>query len=83
MKRLIITLCLAVSLALGSFSVGWSQDFQKGFDALNKGDYATALKEWTPLAKNNHTKAQHLLGAIYYKGKCVVQDYNCILLRKN
>ena len=30
MKWLIITLCLAISLACASFGVGWSQDFQIG-----------------------------------------------------
>ncbi len=59
MKRLIITLCLIISLALGSFGVGWSGDFQKDMDAYDKGDYETALKKWIPLAKNNHKKAQH------------------------
>ena len=59
MKRLIITLCLIISLALGSSGVGWSVDFQKGMEAYDKGDYETALKKWIPLAKNNHTKAQH------------------------
>ena len=44
MKRLIITLFLNISLALGSFGVGWSGDFQKGLEAYYKGDYATALK---------------------------------------
>ena len=58
MKRLIITLCRTLSLALGSFGVVWSDDFQKGMEAYDKGDYETALKEWIPLAKNNHTKAQ-------------------------
>ena len=41
MKRLIIILCVA----LGSFGVDWSGDFQKGIDAYRKGDYATALEE--------------------------------------
>ena len=50
MKKLITSLCLIVILAFGSFGVGWSGDFQKGVDAYEKGDYATALKEWTPLA---------------------------------
>ena len=59
MKRLIITLCLIISLALGSFGVGWSGDFQKDMDAYDKGDYETALKKWIPLAKNNHKKAQN------------------------
>ena len=59
MKRLITSLCLTISLALGSFAVGWSGDFQKVVEAYKKGDCGTAINEWTPLAKNNHTKAQH------------------------
>ena len=53
MKRLIITLCLA----LGSFVVGCSDDFQRGVEAYNKGDYSTALKEWTPLANLRNVNA--------------------------
>ena len=50
MKSLISTLYLTISIALGSFGMGWSGDFQKGMEAYNKGDYATALNEWKPLA---------------------------------
>ena len=71
MKRLIITLCLA----LGSFVVGCSDDFQRGVEAYNKGDYATALKEWTPLADLGNVKAQYNLGLMYDMGKGVLQDY--------
>ena len=71
MKRLIITLCLA----LGSFVVGCSDDFQRGVEAYNKGDYATALKEWTPLADQGHAKAQYNLGVAYANGEGVLQDY--------
>ena len=71
MKRLIITLCLA----LGSFVVGCSDDFQRGVEAYNKGDYATALKEWTPLADQGHAKAQYNLGVAYANGEGVIQDY--------
>jgi len=28
-----------------------AQDFNKGWAAYNSGDYATALKEWWPLAE--------------------------------
>ncbi|MDA7551431.1 hypothetical protein N8760_06405 [Rhodobacteraceae bacterium] len=28
-----------------------AQDFNKGWAAYNSGDYATALKEWRPLAE--------------------------------
>tara|TARA_B100000902_G_scaffold365424_1_gene386371 strand:- start:35 stop:226 length:192 start_codon:yes stop_codon:yes gene_type:complete len=51
MKRLIITLCLIISLDSGSFGVGWSGDFQNGMEAYDKGDYETALKKWISLAK--------------------------------
>ena len=34
MRRLIITLCLTVSLALGSFGLAWSGDFQKGVEEI-------------------------------------------------
>lgn len=43
MKRLITSLYLSISLALGSFGMGWSGDYQKGYDAAQRGDYATAL----------------------------------------
>ena len=59
MKRLITSLYLTISLALGSFGMVWSGDFQKGMEAYKKGDCATAINEWTPLAKNNPSKAQH------------------------
>ena len=75
MKRLIITLGLTISLALGSFGVGWSGDFQKGIEAYNKGDYATALKEWKPLAEGGYIDAQYNLGIMYDNGKGVLQDY--------
>ena len=75
MKKLVTTLCLIVTLAFGSFGVGWSGDFQKGVDAYEKGDYATALKEWTPLADQGHAKAQYNLGVAYANGEGVIQDY--------
>ena len=75
MKRLIITLCLAISLAIGSFGVGWSGDLQKGFDAYEEGDYATALKEWTPLAEQSEASAQFNLGVMYAMGHGVPQDH--------
>ena len=60
---------LAISLALGSFGIVWSGDFQKGVDAYNNGDYASALKEWTPLADLGNVKAQYNLGLMYDMGK--------------
>ena len=74
MKNLTATLCLAVALLLGSAGVSWSQDSQKGLTAYESGDFATALREWTPLAKQGDAAAQYNLGQMYRKGQGVPQD---------
>jgi hypothetical protein len=33
-------------------------DFAKGWDAVQKGDFVTALKEWKPLAKQGDFNVQ-------------------------
>ena len=51
-----------------------SADYQKGLDAANRGDFATALREWTPLAKQGNAIAQYNLGVMYANGLGVPQD---------
>ena len=51
------------------------QDFGKGLVAAQSGDFATALKEWQPLAEQGNATAQSNLGVMYYNGKGVIQDY--------
>jgi uncharacterized protein len=63
-----------MTVLLGSSGVCWSADFQKGVDAFDRGDYATALKEWTPLAEQGFAKVQHNLGVMYRNGQGVPQD---------
>ena len=48
--------------------------FQAGMDANNRGDYATALHEWRPLAEQGDALAQYNLGVLYRKGRGVPQD---------
>jgi len=55
--------------------ISWGADFNKGFSAYQKGDYATALPEWTPLAEQGYATAQFLLGYKYAKGEGVLQDH--------
>lgn len=62
----ILHLGLTVSLFIPV--MGWSADYQKGLDAAKRGDYATALKEWKPLAEQGETAAQFNLGVMYAKG---------------
>ncbi|MDB4197723.1 sel1 repeat family protein [Ascidiaceihabitans sp.] len=71
MKQLIVTLAFAISLALPVSA----QDFGKGVDAYLAGDYATAIKEFTPLAAAGNVAAQSNLGLMYANGQGVSQDY--------
>jgi uncharacterized protein len=68
-----IILALGFVAAGGVFAVG--QDFGKGLAAYQTGDFATALKEWSPLAGQGDAGAQTSLGFMYYNGDGVVQDY--------
>jgi uncharacterized protein len=50
-------------------------DYQAAFGAYMRGDYATALREWKPLAGQGDAKAQFQLGNMYEEGQGVPQDY--------
>jgi len=75
MRNLPATLCLILVVLLFSPTEGWSADFEKGLDAYDSGDYATALREWKPLAEQGDAKSQYNMGNMYEKGKGVPQDY--------
>ncbi len=70
-----ITTVLATVLSFMPFTPLAAQDLQKGGDAYNAGDYATALQEWTPLAEAGNVSAQYNLGVMYKNGQGVPQDY--------
>ena len=72
MRTLIIIPVLLFSLFLGASS--YSADFNKGLTAAQNGDWATALKEWKPLAGQGDADAQTNLGLMYQNGWGVPQD---------
>lgn len=51
-------------------------DFRSGLDAYNAEDYATAMREWLPLAETGQAEAQYYLGELYRVGDGVVQDFS-------
>ena len=75
MKKLLGPFCLTLIIFIGSVGVSESADFQKGLNALQKKDYATALREWKPLAEKGHAPAQSGLGMMYFTGQGVSKDY--------
>ena len=62
---------LAVVLALPVAA----QDFEKGLEAYQRGDYETALREFRPLAEQGYAEAQYSLGLMYENGLGVPRSY--------
>ena len=69
MKRIISTAILLVALA----APAWA-GYDEGLAAYNRGDFATALREFRPLAEQGDDDAQSHLGLMYSKGQGVPQD---------
>jgi TPR repeat protein len=61
-------------LLLTSIAGNASADGLAGFQAYEKGDYATALKEFLPLAESGQTSAEAAVGQMYFEGKGVKPD---------
>ncbi len=57
-----------------SFSAG--SDLYETLEAYEKGDYVVAFREYQPLAEQGNARAQNNLGAMYYTGLGVLQDYS-------
>jgi TPR repeat protein len=49
-------------------------DFETGMDGYQRGNDATAMSEWRPLAEQGDALAQYNLGMLYEKGAGVPQD---------
>ncbi len=69
MRRIIAAAVLMFGLA----TPAWA-GFDEGWAAWKRGDYATALRELRPLAKQGNARAQYALGYIYEKGAGVPQS---------
>ncbi len=70
--RGVVVLVLALAL---SAPVLAADHLLAGAEAYKRGDYATALKEWRPLAERRHAEAQFHLAALYEEGWGVAPDY--------
>lgn len=72
MNKYIVVLMLTIfTLPFGTSVLA---DFQKGLDAYDREDYATALKEWKILAEEGDPSSQYNLGVMYRMGKGVARD---------
>ncbi len=69
---LIAALCVGFTLGLTAPAwAGWDE----AMAALQRRDYATAIREFRPLAEQGDARAQNQLGVMYQIGVGVPQDY--------
>jgi len=69
MKRTLATVFLCLLLA----TPAWA-GLDEGMAAIKRGDYATALREFRPLAEQGDVWAQGILGSMYHFGQGVPRD---------
>jgi predicted aspartyl protease len=75
MKANIKAVFAAALLAMSLWGPAAAGPFEDGVAAANKGDHATALRLWRPLAAQGSAAAQFAIGAMYVRGQGVPQDY--------
>jgi len=67
---------LAGSLIAGLFvATVFAGPFEDAATAYDRGDYATAMRLFRPMAENTDAVAQYYLGDLYEKGRGMPQDY--------
>lgn len=75
MRKRLLPLLGGMTLLLWLSAVpGWA-GLEEGIQAHKNRDYATAAREWLPLAQQGDARAQFLLGTLYAQGYGVPQDY--------
>ncbi len=70
-----ITIGLVAVALFAGVVTAHAADFSVGYGALQRGDYATAIRIFRQLAKQDHPYAQLNLGFMYDRGLRVTQDY--------
>ncbi len=71
MRHAIIAVLLLAALA-GTAAAG---PYEDAISAYERGDYATALREFRVLAAQGHADAEYNLGVMYESGQGVPRDY--------
>lgn len=71
MERLLLPMMTALLLSVGTT---WAGPLENAEAAYERGDYATALTVFRPLATQGNASAQYRLGFMYFNGQGVVRD---------
>jgi TPR repeat protein/S1-C subfamily serine protease len=80
MRHLLKAGLLTLVLCLRIATLAAAGPVEDGLAAYNRGDYATALRLWRPLADQGDAHAQDLLGLVYANGQGVPKDYAAAMM---
>ena len=69
MKQIVVLTLVSLLIANPSWA-----GFAEAVAAYKRGDYATALREWRPIADQGHASVQYNMGVMYANGLGVRQD---------
>ncbi len=70
-RTFVVLVTTAFAFGIGPAAADWD----KGQAAFERGDIATALEEWRPLAEAGDARAQAAIGSLYIHGQGVAVDY--------
>jgi TPR repeat protein len=73
-KRPVRRILFAALLCLGVAGIAQADDFENGWKAYNRQDYAAAYDIWRRLADRNDAQAQLMVGLLYANGQGVGQN---------
>jgi TPR repeat protein len=76
---MVLRLTIAFVLSFVCLATPTWSDYKAGEDAYNRGDFATALREWRPLAEQGNDSAQFFLGVCYANGYGVPKNLELAL----
>lgn len=68
------TILITIALSLAVVAPASAQYLQKGYEAIARGDFATALRHFRPLAERGDAMAQKSLGIMYFRGDGIPKD---------
>ena len=71
LRRTAIGLVLALLVALPATAQG----YKRGQEAYHRGEFKTALREWSILAEKGYATSQYSVGVLYDRGQGVPQDH--------
>ena len=70
----LFSICLSQPALAESKKTEQPEDYTRGLASYDKGDHATALLLWFPLAEKGHADSQYMLGTMYLEQKSPSKD---------